>query len=463
LALNGSIFSSGWSRLVPDKDDNDYYLESEGFLTYTNSTNGLSGDLPYRHSYLWLDINGAVEFAENYWISAMLRFQNYSLSYTLSENKYFHYNEPRKIMFFPLFLFRGTFSELFLINSDSKKTHEIEIKAGTLPEFTFSKGLLYSQFTANATQFSYNSDYLFMQYTQLGSGYYSGDDVIGLELYSPGKYFGLECLFEINTLLGSRAVPGVNFELEIFKGFLIFSEAVSGLIINRTQLELEPVDYLNTSKDLLEWEINNWYIFNHLNQKKFSKNINKNNLAYSAGFQYGFKSPSLFNLNAVFANEFRFYGKDHSLFYTYQQWAGFDFYKDITSDEKFNNQPHNYHVFAGEKMGIYLRQQFDLNPYSNLFLRLKNEFLIIQSVEKSSGYKKTITYGNDIFSLALFIKYNKNLEYGIQASNIFFKVYRYNPYYSEESEQSKALQDPLYLKATNGVLFDFYMHYFFDI
>ncbi|MDH5717036.1 MAG: hypothetical protein OEZ22_05305 [Spirochaetia bacterium] len=458
-----NIYSTGWDRLIPEKDDSIYFLESDGFMTYTYS-NVDDKNLPFRHSYLWTHINGSVEFADNYWISSLLSVQYFSLSYSLNE---FNYLLSKNISFYPLIHFSGTPLELFLISSNQNSLHQINMTLGTLPNYTHAKGLFYSQYTGLGAHVDYNFKYASFNTAFLGSGYYQSDDVISLEIQSYKKFIGAQCLFERNTPLGDRLISGLNSEVS-FNNLILFTEVSYSAITKRKNNYLSDYEWTTSQKkDYSNYDYKYYSnlerLDDYLQSITFSKRINKDNISSLIGFQWIF-NWNILNTTGSIAGDFRYYGKNISNFYAYQRYFGFDFFTDIVSDDKYNNQPFNYYVYPGEKTGIYLRQELESNIYKNFFLRIRNEFLYIKISSKEFKNSKAV-YGNNIFKVNFAVKMTKNFEYGLQISNMqigLFESYKY------ETDQEKKVdfnskRKPLFLKAEKNLLFDLYLYYYFDV
>lgn len=437
-----NLSALGWDTLSPTENDDKYFLHGEGFLTYTDST-WLGDNHLFRHSYFWVHLTGGYEVINNFWLSSWLSVYKYSFSYD--------YNyDPFHIHLMPQLSYNNLHD---VTDSADSQYVRFNINLGSITNFTHGHGLFYSQFIGTGAHVYMAYRNTSMELTTLGYGYDSSNDLGSFYFYPYKKYFGIGLLAEINGFLASRIVPGINFEFNLFNKILRFyGEAGLSYVYdyNPNKINLLYV-YLPTLTIPKQWA---------MTSVKFSPGFsaNRSSLAAMAGIDLNLSAPDFLNLKFSLVNQFRYYGVEHSNFYYVQSVYihGFDYYYDISIDRLYNNQPHNFYIYPGEKWGMYFRQELEINPFGVLYLKARNELLWIYTTYTENGKQVTSPYGNDILGADILLRFKDHVEVGTRISNVFISVIESFPNF-----KSGYKPEGLFLQATNGWLLDFYCHVYF--
>ena len=473
LVFINPVFSLGWDTISPTSKDNQYFWHLDGFITYTYTDNQKEFD-NWRHSYFWTHLTGGYELLPNFWVSSWINIEKFSFS----EN----YNILSLSDFNTFFMPQITYSNLYEFQESPENHLLLHANFGTLGNITHSKGLLYSDFTGMGTHVKLSYNNLSMEFNQLGYGYYAGDDVSSLVFYPFKKFFGAGSLLELNGIMGDRIVPGINFELSFFDQLRFYGEGAVNFTYNPSSI-YKSSDFMQTFYNYLYFSPYTYSDSETSGEKltidyyepyfsdKFS--INKGTLAGLIGLDWKFSFPDIWKLNGSLVNQIRYYGKEHIDYYMFQSYNyfsnynnnsyyspyDFGYYRTIANDQKYNNQPSNYYIYPGQKVGFYLRQEFEINPFHKFFLKVRNEFLWVFATINDKGVTSTRQYGNDLFKVNLSYRLKDHVEFGIQVSNILIG---YLTPYGEPITNPGFKQDGFYLQASQNPLFDFYCHYFFN-
>jgi len=394
------MFALGWDTLSPSNVDDKYFIHLDGDINFTTEPN--LEKLPHRHSYFWTHLTGGYELVDNVWISSWISVDKRSFSESLNF-------WPFTLQIMPQVSYNNIHhdtNETELADNQSNKL-DINIKLGTIGNFTHGKGLFFSQLTGLGSNLYLGLNSTSLEFYFMGSGYWPGDDVMSLYFYPFKKYLGIGVFYELSGLLGDRIVPGINFELIFLKQIKLYGEIGTAYVLNQT--------YYYPGFD------QNPIVF----QKNFS--INRNTLAGLFGLDWNFSFPNLFQLNGNLANQLRYYGNEPSNYYYPQSTenAFFDYYKDTSIDQKYNNQAHNFYFDPGEKIGLYFRQEMDINPMYNIHFGVRNELVMIYPTGAFSRvYKPHII---ELLTLKLFYRIREIVDVGLRLSNVSISSYEVNP------------------------------------
>jgi hypothetical protein len=435
--LNSFEKTGGFYHLTPRPDDKGSYLHTNGVFTFTAQDS--IKNLPIRHTYFWTNINGAYEFVPNYWISGLAKIQKTSMS-----DRLFASGHSFRLNIFPQISFNGNWNSMLFIPPSESNSKSIRWQAGTLPNFYHGNGLFYNEFTGLGFHFDGEFQFLKIELNAVGSGYYSGDDVQSLYII-PIQEFGIGFLHEMKSFYGNRIIPGFAGDINLLKNFMLYWEGGWSIVYHQ-QLVTENL----TKEEKKEFK---YYYpeYKKIDTKKFSKptSLNDKNIAGIIGTEWIWDWRALYIENFKWVGEIRYYGRDNVEFYTLQRKYWFDYYVDINSDQKYNNQPFNFYLLPGDCIGAYFRQELLGHPISIFYVRLRNEILFVSNLKKQGKKRKS---GNDLVSIDFFLKPVKNLELGIRFSNVLLG-------YIEVVGGPK--RNSFLLEGSRSILIDFYLYYNF--
>jgi hypothetical protein len=412
FSLSTNITAMGWDTLNPKPEDDIYFFHGEGQVVYTMADN-----LPDRYSYFWTHLTGGYEVYDNFWLSLWISTYNHR---PMVSTDYF------KLNFFP---------QVSFTNLGESPVIGIEVNAGTIGNFTHGQGLFYSQFTGYGTHIFLQYSSVSLDFYYIGNGYWSGDDTKSLFFYPFKKYFGLGLLWEEDSFTGDRIIPGFNFELTLLNQIRFYGEY--------------GIAFVN-QQDWADPNIN----FN----KEFT--VNRDTAAGLMGIDWKFNFHKFLNLEGNLANQVRYYGREHSDFYSPLTLYSHDFnyLVDASIDQKYNNQPHNFYFDPGEKLGFYFRQEVKINPVDFFYFSVKNELLWIYPTGEAEGSYEPYTL--DLLTLELFYQFAKKIDAGFRVSNVTISRFELSQL-QFDSQAGKYLSEGIMLKPAEDWYFEIYSHFKF--
>jgi len=392
-------YAMGWDTIAPKPEDDKTFFHMEGDINYTQALN--NNDIRVvRHSYFWTHITGGYEVVDNFWVSSWI---------SLFKTNYYAPNRPSDTPFNLFVLPLITYTNLHPDGKESVETGKLDLvaNAGTIGNFTHGKGLLFLQMTAMGAQIYMGLNHFSIEAAYLGHGYWREDQLYSLYLYPFKKYFGIGVIWETCGLEGDRLVPGINFEISFLDQLTIYAEAAVAWVYY--------IDHINISN----------YNLTKSFQPAFhpSFGINENTSAGLMGIDWKFSFPALLNLKGNLVNQVRYYGKEHADYYYLQSQNRnyFSYYIDTSIDQKFNNQPHNFYMDRGSKIGAYFRQEIDITPYGNIHVSLKNEFLwIYPTGQYLNAYPPHLV---ELLTTNIYYKYKEHVDVGARLSNVGINTY----------------------------------------
>lgn len=425
-----------WDKLRHPDNSEKWNLSSEGFLTYTNA---IRSQAPARHAYGWFHANANYLLTPHYSLNALATIQKTSFSRTLTE-------EPFAFSLFPQISFSGTGRDAIGWDALPASGHKLEVQLGAIPMFRHGQGLYFNQFTSGGLVSRLETAYFSVECGFIGYGFDGGDDVQNLYIYAPKKLIGLGVLHEINGVAGNRIIPGIAGEYFFGNYLRLYLEGGISFVYKSTRSSIvydkysssRPIPYTRTNFDS-------------------SPSFDAKNLSGLVGTDFTFKRFWSFIDRVLFSTQFRAYGRDHVAFYEYQRYAGFDYFTDVTTDQRYNNQPFNYYLLPGAVYGIYLLQEIDTSPWKFLKVTLRNEFTYMRSQNgyPSTGYSPR-AYGNDVLSVAISTHVDDKVFAGLKVSNTVIGYLQYEP---SPTATSLGARGPMLLEAHPGVLLDFFVRY----
>ena len=445
-----------------------FIYQFESFITYTIPT---IGPIPHRHTYLWGDLFTQFFLNEYNSFSNIVRISKQSISRSLD-------NFPFKITFFPVFTFNGSFASALLKEKNSILGENVlDVKIGSILDFTPSKGLIYSEFTGLGLDLNWDLLFGSLELSYISYGYQGFDDVVSGYIYTPKRYFGLGVLAEFNTTLGTRFIPEINAEIsKKFSNweFNLFGEMGVHYLPNSSS---KAVDFTDEEKFIivppdLTLEVG-------LLSDGF--HINANTLLGLAGFEFSYNKKSFGDIKALLRGEYRYYGRDHGNFYfeprsgalignPLSSRSGFEFYTDVRSDEKHNNQPYNFFLRRGYNHGIYIRTEIEMNPLylisPKFNLKARNEYLLVlnKDFDISGDPIKTNTW-QDVFSVIFTYFILPGLDINLKVSNILIgPLERMQPIVLPNVTLISSEIEPvptLLRSSGKNILLDIYLHFKF--
>ncbi len=415
-------------------------LGSEGYMTYTQRLQ--PGEFPTRHSYTWLHFFGNYQIVPGYQLNGMLTLQKMSFSYDLD-------SEPFRLRAFPQLSFDGSLRQMLPLEFLPENGHKMHLEAGTVPMFRHGQGLYYSQFTGVGFFLRAETDYVSLELAQLGYGYYDGDDVHSVYIYGPQRIIGVGVLHEFNTPLGDRVVPGVAGEARVLSNWRFFYEGgVSFLYRPSYATRYAPYSGIQGYE--------NYYI--DLSRPTFSQQFALNDRTASGLVGIDFATSRLgdFVDRLLFSQQVRYHGGEATDFYEQQRKSHFYYYTDVTTDQRYNNQPYNFYLFPGSSLGLYLLQEVEILPWRMLRLTLRNELLIVHYENRYPGTSASPrSSGNDLLSIVAAMHIDQRLNMGVKLSNVLIGNLEYG---TAEVLVSRS-RTPLMLEASGTWLLDFFLRY----
>ena len=441
----------------------------ESFITYTIPT---IGPVPHRHTYLWGDLFTQFSLNEYNSLSNIVRVSKKSMSRSLE-------NFPFEIDFFPVFKFRGSFASALLKEKNGILGENVlDVKIGSILNFTPSKGLIYSEFTGLGLDLNWDLLFGSLELSYMSYGYHGFDDVVSGYIYTPKKYFGLGVLVEFNTSLGARLIPEINAEIgKKFSNweFNLFGELgvhylpdASSKSANFTVNE-DKFIVLNSDPPVVIGLLSDGFQFN------------ADTLLGLAGLQVSYSKKSFGNMEALLRGEYRYYGRDHGNFYfeprngplignPLSSRSGFEFYTDVRSDEKYNNQPYNFFLKRGYNHGIYIRTEVEMNPLylvsPKFNLKARNEYLLVINEDFNiSGDPVQTNTWEDVFSVIFTYFIIPSMDINLKVSNILIgPLERVQPIVLPDLTLTSPEIEPvptLLRSSGKNILIDIYLHFKF--
>jgi len=409
-------------------------------LTYTNSV-GSSGlrTLPSRHSYGWFHFYGNYQVVPHYNLSALATVQKRSMSGNLSE-------EPFSIRAFPQLSFEGTLAQALPFDWLPDSGNNLRVRAGTIPMFRHAQGLFYSQFTGVGFEALAEFKYVSIEAAVLGYGYFEGDDIHSLYVYGPKKIIGIGALSEINTPMGNRIVPGIAGEFFPTESIRLYYEA--------------GVSYLYQPRGAGIYYVGDYYggvprSIDLTNARFGGFRVNERTVSGLVGVD--FATSKFWNIvdRLLLSNQVRYYGAEATDFYDKQRRSHFYYFTDLTTDQRYNNQPYNFYLFPGSSVGLYFLQEVDLSPWKALRLSLRNELLMVFYENRySGGVANPVRSGNDLLSVVLSATVEDKIFVGVKVSNVLIGDIEYG-----SQEVLTYQRVPLMLEAGRYWLADFHIRY----
>jgi len=438
VLCTSNVYSLGWATLNPKPDDDKFYFHLDGDVNHTI----VSDDklIPNRHSYFWTHLTGGYEIAENFWISSWVSIYRTSISESFA-------NVPFGFKIFPQLTYSNKHTDEKSLTSDGDLNKlDMNINVGTIGDLTYGKGLFFSQMTGLGTHVDLGFHNTSFELNLLGNGYWAQDDLLTVNFFPYKKYFGIGLIWEKMGSMGDRLMPVINLEIILFNQLKLYGEAGAAYVYNQTYDELNYYNLLNS--------------FNSSFQETFG--LNRNTIAGLLGIDWNFSFPGFLNLKGVLVNQVRYYGKEHSDFYFIQsQFFGyFNYYRDPSIDQKYNNQPFNFYFNRGEKAGLYLRQELDINPLYDFHLGLKNEFLLIYSTGEFSGaYQPRLV---DTLTAKIFYMYKEHIDIGARVSNVAINSYELmNVGWANTSTNNTLSSEGIFLQPARIWYVELYSHFYF--
>jgi hypothetical protein len=431
-----------WDRLTPKAGPEKWNFGSEGFITYTNAlvTSSEIKSLPARHSYAWFHFYGNYQIVPHVNVSALATVQKRTMSANLTD-------APFIMRAFPQMSFEGTLAQLIPIEGLPDSGHNIRVLAGSLPMFLHGQGLFYSQFTGVGFQFNAEFGYFSVEAAVIGYGYYEGDDVQSLYIYGPKKIIGIGALSEINTPAGNRIVPGVAGELTLFDSLRLYYEGGVSYLYNPTGLQQYYTG--QTSGGVPRYlDISNVTFSRSLS-------INEKTVSGMIGVDYArAKFWGIFD-RLLLSNQLRYYGAEATDFYEKQRRSHFYYFTDLTTDQRYNNQPYNFYLFPGRSLGLYFLQEVDVSPWKAVRFTLRNEIVLVfyENGYAAKGYNP-VRSGNDLLSLVFAITLEDKVFLGAKISNVLIGDIEYG-----SQDVLTYQRAPLMLEAGKYWLLDFHARY----
>ncbi|MBX3722917.1 MAG: hypothetical protein KF713_13840 [Turneriella sp.] len=428
---------TAWDRLTPKAGPEKWNFGSEGFITYTLNTGPY---FPARHSYAWLQFYGNYQVVPHYNISALATVQKRSMSSNLTD-------EPFSLRAFPQLSFEGTLLQALPFDFMPGSGHTLRVQAGTLPMFRHGQGLFYSQFTGVGFQAQIDFTYFSIEAALLGYGYFEGDDVQSFYIYSPKKWFGIGALSEINAPAGNRIVPGIAGEVLPFPSLRLYYEAGVSFLYQQRGAALY---YTGESYGGVPRYID-------LTNVSFGRGfqLNERTVSGLVGVDYArTKFWGIFD-RLLLSNQVRYYGAEATDFYEKQRRSHFYYFTDLTTDQRYNNQPYNFYLFPGRSFGLYFLQEVDVSPWQALRVTLRNELLLVfyENGYAGRGYNP-VRSGNDLLSVVVSATVEEKVFLGIKVSNVLIGDIEYG------SQEALTYQRaPLLLEAARYWLLDFHARY----
>lgn len=356
-------------------------------------------------------------------------------------------NEPFTLRMFPQMSFEGTLGQLLPFEALPDSGHTIRVQAGSLPLFRHGQGLFYSQFTGVGFQLSAEFQYWSVEAAVLGYGYFEGDDVQSLYVYGPKRIFGIGALSEINTPIGNRIVPGIAGEFFPLAPLRLYYEGGISYLYSATGLQAyDTGDTLNG----LPYSLN-------LSNAKFGDGFRVNQRTVSGLVGVDYATTKIFGVidRLLLSQQVRYYGAEATDFYEKQRRSHFYYYTDLTTDQRYNNQPYNFYLFPGRSLGLYFLQEVDISPWKALRVSLRNEILLVfyENGYAATGYNP-VRSGNDLLSVVIAATLEEKVFLGLKISNVLIGDIEYG-----KADVLTYQRTPLLLEASKYWLFDFHIRY----
>jgi len=415
VSVSTSVNALGWKTLTPDEEDDTYYINLDGIFTYTVP---YVSRWQYRHTYSWIHLTGGYELVPNVWISSWVQIEKTSFSYNLSKDPYnfrilpqLSYNNHHNFMTSDT---DESGEATKGVTKNINRALKINVNFGTIGDFTHGYGLYFDDFTGVGSHIDLQGKNWSLDATWLGNGYEPNDDLFGIYFYPFRKWIGLGTLLELGNFMGNRVVPGLSFEIKPVNVFRLYGEAGVSYVFNSPY---------NHDTRFHQWADSYGTVHNLPITMDFHDNItvDEETLAGLAGIDLKISAPSFMDMKASLVNQVRYYGRENSDFYYAQsQVYGFDYFWNLSVNQRYNNQPINFYKTYSETWGVYLRQEITLNVVKNLFIDIKNELLILLPKENRVNLVngRTVPLITNTATVRFYLTWFDRLDTGIQFSNV---------------------------------------------